>query len=120
MSPHRRFFALFRRARLDHKMDDEMRAHLERETEQNIARGMSPDEAHCAARRGFGGIDGLQEKERDVRGVHWLETTVRDQRQPACVAPETRVYRGRRGLAVPRDRRRHEHAEVRSSCVSGH
>lgn len=35
-------------------LDDEIRDHILRETEENIARGMAPDEAYAAARRAFG------------------------------------------------------------------
>lgn len=76
-----RIAALFRRSRLDREMDAEMRAHLERETERNTARGMSPDEARCAARRAFGGLDQLEERERDSRGFRWLDDSLRDARQ---------------------------------------
>ncbi len=57
-----------------------MRAHLERETEQNLARGLPPDEAHFAARRAFGGVDQLQERERDARGWRWVDDGLRDLR----------------------------------------
>jgi predicted permease len=80
MNPVRRLLNLFRRSRLDREMDVEMRAHLERETEQNIARGMPPDEARCAARRAFGGLERIQEEERDARGLVWLENLLRDAR----------------------------------------
>jgi predicted permease len=79
----RRLLDLMRRSRLDREMDDEMRAHLEHETEQNIAHGMSPEEARCAARRAFGGIERIQEEERDARGLRWLEDTWRDVRHAA-------------------------------------
>jgi predicted permease len=80
MTFFRRFFALFRRARLDRDMAEEMAAHLARETEQNLARGLPPDEARYAARRAFGGLDQLQERERDARGFVWLEQTLQDLR----------------------------------------
>ncbi len=80
MNPFRRLSAFFRRSRLDREMADEMVAHLERETEQNLARGLPPDEAHHAARRAFGGLDQLQERERDARGFRWLEDGIRDVR----------------------------------------
>ena len=80
MNALRRFFALFRRSRLDREMAEEMAAHIERETEQNLARGLAPDEARCAARRAFGGLDQLQERERDARGFRWLEDGLRDVR----------------------------------------
>jgi predicted permease len=80
MNPLRRFFSFFRRSKLDREMEEEMRSHLERETEQNLARGLAPDEARCAARRAFGGLDQLQERERDARGGRWLEDGLRDVR----------------------------------------
>jgi predicted permease len=79
----RRFLALFRRAKLDREMAEEMAAHLEREAEQNLARGLPPEEAHYAARRAFGGLDQLQERERDARGFRWLDDAWRDGRYGA-------------------------------------
>ena len=44
-----------RRARdLLDNLDDEIRDHILRETEDNIARGMAPDETYTAARRAIG------------------------------------------------------------------
>ena len=74
------FFAFFRRSQLDREMAEEMAAHLARETEQNFARGLPPDEARYAARRAFGGLDQFQERERDARGFRWIEDGVRDLR----------------------------------------
>jgi putative ABC transport system permease protein len=65
---------------LDRDMDEEMRAHLEMETHQNLERGMSPDEARFAAHRAFGGMDQLQERERDARGWRWLRDFLGDAR----------------------------------------
>ncbi len=73
-----RFLAFFRRSRLDREMDEEMRAHLERETEQNLAHGLSPSEARRAARLAFGGLDQLKERERDARSWPGLENLLRD------------------------------------------
>ncbi|HUJ43325.1 MAG TPA: ABC transporter permease [Opitutaceae bacterium] len=70
----------FRGRRLDREMAEEMAAHLDRETEQNLRRGLPPDEARYAARRAFGGVDQLQERERDSRGWRWLEDAMRDMR----------------------------------------
>lgn len=80
MNPLRRIAALFRRSRLDREMAEEMAAHLERETEQNLTRGLPPDEARFAARRAFGGLDQLKERERDARGMRWLDDAIRDVR----------------------------------------
>jgi predicted permease len=84
MSAMREFWgrlkALFRRGRDEREMQEEMRAHLDRETEQNIQRGMTPTEARYAAQRNFGGVAQLQEREREARGWMGLENFVRDLR----------------------------------------
>ena len=43
------FLALFRRSELDRELDEELRFHLEREVEENIRRGMSPEGARRTA-----------------------------------------------------------------------
>jgi putative ABC transport system permease protein len=72
------FRALFRRARVESEMDKEMRIHLDMETEANIRRGMSPNEARRQARIAFGGVDRHQEDTRDARGTRELEELARD------------------------------------------
>jgi predicted permease len=76
----RKLRALFRRNKLDAEMAEEMRAHLELQAEQNIARGMNPDEARYAARRQFGGVEQIKERARDQRGWLWLEHVNQDLR----------------------------------------
>jgi putative ABC transport system permease protein len=58
-------------------LDREIRDHIEHETEDNIARGMSPDEARDAAVRKFGNVARVKE---DVRGV-WIPSWVDQIRQ---------------------------------------
>jgi putative ABC transport system permease protein len=41
--------ALFNKNRAEQEMDDELRFHLEKQTEQNITNGMNPHEARYAA-----------------------------------------------------------------------
>ncbi len=72
-----RLRALFRKKNLDAEMAEELRSHLELQTRENIAGGMSPDEAHYAARRSFGGVEQIKERARDQRGWRWLEESVR-------------------------------------------
>src|SRR5260221_306633 len=62
-----RFRALFRKRRLDAEMDEEMRSHIELRTKQNIASGMSGEEARYAARRQFGWAESIKEICRDQR-----------------------------------------------------
>ncbi|ACB75135.1 ABC transporter permease [Opitutus terrae] len=75
-----RFVALFRPGRLDREMTAEIAEHLERETQQNLARGMPSDEARFAALRAFGGVEQIKERERDARGFFWLEQLAQDLR----------------------------------------
>ena len=56
-----------RRPDLD-DLDREIRDHIEAETQENIARGMSEEEARIAAIRKFGNVTRVKE---DVRAV-WI------------------------------------------------
>lgn len=73
-----RIRALLRKSELDAEMAEEMRAHVELRTRQNLATGMSPEEARQAALRQFGQGDSIQETCRDQRGARWLETFGQD------------------------------------------
>src|SRR6185503_10892153 len=72
--------ALFRRTEMERELDEELRFHLEKEIEQNLARGMGPDEARWAALRSFGGVDQVKEESRDARGVRFIEELLQDVR----------------------------------------
>ena len=75
-----RFRSLFRRDRVEQDLDDEIRDHLERQTDANIARGMTRDEARYAALRAFGGVDQRKEECRDMRHVNLVDHAVQDLR----------------------------------------
>jgi predicted permease len=68
-----RLRALFFKSRLEEELDAEVRFHLEREIEENLARGMTSEEARYAAIRSFGGVERVKEESRDVRGIRLLE-----------------------------------------------
>jgi predicted permease len=72
--------AFFHRRKLDSDLSDELRFHLEKEVEQNIARGMSADEARRQALITFGGVLQTREKVRDARGMRILENAWQDSR----------------------------------------
>ena len=61
-------------------MDAEMRYHIECETADRIARGVSPSEARRTALRDFGGSERYKEVARHERGLHALEEVVSDAR----------------------------------------
>ena len=75
-----RFRSLFSRARVEHELDAELRFHLEQQIEENLAAGMSAEEARYAARRSIGGLTQIQEECRDARSVAWIETSITDLR----------------------------------------
>ena len=64
----------FWRNRVEHDLDDEIRFHVEREIAENVARGLTAEEARKAALRTFGGIEQHKEECRDTRRVcfTWL------------------------------------------------
>lgn len=72
--------AVFRSARIDADLADEMRFHVERQTDANIARGMPPDEARRAARLAFGSIESAREMSRDERPGAALRRILQDVR----------------------------------------
>jgi predicted permease len=75
-----RFRSLFRRAKVNEELDNELRFHLEHQTEKYLQAGMSADEAMRHARMEFGGFAQVQEECREARGVAFLETLVQDVR----------------------------------------
>jgi len=62
-----------RRKRMLEALDQDIRDHVERETQDNIERGMSPEEARYAAMRKFGNVTRVKEETREVWSVIWLE-----------------------------------------------
>jgi len=80
MKLFRKFCALLRKEKLDGEMAEEMRAHVELQTQANLSAGMAPEEAHYAARRQFGGIEQIKEIAREGRGVRWIENLQQDLR----------------------------------------
>src|SRR6476659_4551492 len=76
----RRWRALIRKHDLEHELEDELRFHLERDTSKNLQSGMSPEQAHYAALRAFGGIEQSKEECRDARGVRVIEDLSKDLR----------------------------------------
>src|SRR5436853_6505875 len=75
-----RLRSLFRWAQADQELEDELRDHLERKTDEYIAQGMAPEEAHRRARLDLGGIEQTKEKCRDARRVNWIQDFVQDVR----------------------------------------
>jgi predicted permease len=78
-----RLRALLRKSEMERELDDELRYHIEQQTEQNIRLGMSQEEARYAALKSYGGMEQAKERCRDARGVKWLEDLWQDLRYGA-------------------------------------
>jgi putative ABC transport system permease protein len=72
--------SLLRRNAAEHELSDEVRFHLERQVEENIAAGMAEQEARRDAVREFGGVEQVKEECRDARRVNVLENLLQDVR----------------------------------------
>jgi hypothetical protein len=67
-----------RRKRMMDDLDQDIRDHIEMETQDNIERGMSPEAARYAALRKFGNMARVKEETRKVWSHTWLEQFVQD------------------------------------------
>jgi predicted permease len=78
-----RLWALVRSRQMDRDIDDEIASHLAEAKEEYIQQGLSPQEAHWAALRSFGGVTQTKEAYREVRDAHsgaWIDHLRRDLR----------------------------------------
>src|SRR5580698_5994863 len=74
----RRCSMLLHRGRFQRELDEEMRLHLELRRQQQIASGLTPEEAQRSAQRRFGNIARIKEKSHMAWGWDWLETFLQD------------------------------------------
>src|ERR1700676_3669949 len=75
-----RFCAIFAKSTLDSELDQELDAHVSMLTDDNIRRGMTPEEARRAALLSLGSRAATKERHREVRGLPFLETLAQDLR----------------------------------------
>ena len=76
----RRLRSLGRRRELEDRLDDEIRFHVEQQTEKNRRAGMTPDEARRQALIRFGGVEQVRERTRDEFRAAPIENLARDVR----------------------------------------
>ena len=62
----------------EREIDEEFRFHIDRETEENVRRGIDRTEARRRALVAFGGEDRWREETRGSRGTGWIEDGLRD------------------------------------------
>jgi predicted permease len=75
-----RLRAFFRKEPLDRELNAEMASHLEFAIDENLKKGMSPEEARRQALVRFGGIDQARQQHRETRGLPTLDIFMQDLR----------------------------------------
>ena len=75
-----RFRAFLRSEQLDREVKEEMASHLEMAVEENLRRGMSPEEARRQALVQFGGVQQAIERHRESRTLPWVDVLRQDLR----------------------------------------
>ena len=75
-----RIVAWFRRSELDQDLDQELQAHLSLLIEENVRRGLSPEQARREALLRMGNVASLREAHRETRGLPLVDTLVQDLR----------------------------------------
>ena len=86
---------------VDDDLADEMRFHIEREIEANVARGMSPDAARRAARLTVGSVDDAQERARDERPANGKTRSVTRTRRVFASAKQRACLQRVRARSAP-------------------
>lgn len=74
----RRWRALVHKDEMEHELDEEMQFHLDRDIEQKVRSGMTPEDARYAALKSFGRFEQSKEECRSARGVGLVENILRD------------------------------------------
>src|SRR5580704_14857494 len=73
-----RFRSLFRREKVNGELNEELKFHLEREIQEQIAAGMSPQEARRSAMIEFGALESIREECKDMRKINLISNLIRD------------------------------------------
>jgi len=87
-----RLRSLFHRVRLGTELDEELRDHIDRQIEDNLARGMGAEEARLAARRAFGNAAVVREQTQDTWSWSGIELLLNDVRFAARTLLRTRGF----------------------------
>ncbi len=73
-----RLRCLLRRKQVEGELDEELRAHLDLETEKYVNSGLPLEEARRRAGIALGGVDQVKEECREARGVSFVGSAARD------------------------------------------
>jgi putative ABC transport system permease protein len=75
-----RLRSFFRKKLLDKALDEEIASHVQFAVDENIACGMTREEARRQALIRFGGVQQARERQREARGLPWLDVLMQDLR----------------------------------------
>jgi len=87
-----RLRALVDRDVVNAELEDELRFHVERETAENIKRGLSAADAWQRAHAAFGGVERFKEEVRDERQVRWLDDISADVKHGLRLLNKNRLF----------------------------
>ena len=76
-----RLRGLFQKRKMERDLEDEIRAHLEMQFDDNLRLGMSPEKTHYEALRKFGGVEQVKENYRDHRSLTVVDSALWDKGQ---------------------------------------
>src|SRR5436190_8188407 len=77
--------SVFRRRRVEHELDADLQFHFQQQVEENIAGGMSLDEARRSASRSLGSVPLVREQCHDWLGLTFIDNLHQD----VCYAVRT-------------------------------
>src|SRR5262245_8812447 len=84
--------AIFRTKEIDAGLDDEIRSHLDMEIDDNLERGMSPEQARHAANQAFGSAALAKDESREAWIYRWLDDLAKDIRFGARMLLKNRGF----------------------------
>jgi putative ABC transport system permease protein len=73
-----KLLTLLRNERVEEDLAREVASHLALLEDEFQRRGMTPNEAHAAARQAYGGVEQAKQSHRDERSILWLEQSIQD------------------------------------------
>jgi predicted permease len=87
-----RVLSFFHKQQRDFDLDAELQSHLDLAIEENIGKGMSPDEARRRALVRLGGVEQAKEQQREARGLPSLDILLQDLRYTLRTLGRNRIF----------------------------
>ncbi len=87
-----RILSFFHKQQRDSDLDAELQSHIDLAVEENINKGMPPEEARRRALVRFGGVQQARERQRQARGLPALDILLQDLRYTVRTLNRNRVF----------------------------